>query len=237
MNSTNSIEDILKNTEGLSIPETIDWLTKRYADKVLFSTSFGKEDQALTHLIFENNLPVRVFTLDTGRLFQETYEVFERTREKFRQNIEVFFPQHDQVEHLMKTKGPNSFYESIENRKECCAIRKVEPLKRALSGGKIWITGLMSDQTEHRKDLPVFEYDAYFKIIKYNPLLNWNRAQLEQYIEQHKIPVNTLHSKGFPSIGCAPCTRAVAPGDDYRAGRWWWENSHKECGIHLTQNN
>jgi len=237
LNSTNSIEDIIKNTEGLPISETIGWLTKRYTNKVLFSTSFGKEDQALTHLIFQNNLPVRVFTLDTGRLFQETYETFERTRKKYRRNIEVFFPQHDQIEHLLKIKGPNSFYESIENRKECCAIRKVEPLKRALSDGKIWITGLMADQTEYRKDLPIFEYDNYFKIIKYNPLLQWTRAELELYIEQNKIPVNTLHSKGYPSIGCAPCTRTVAPGDDYRSGRWWWENSHKECGIHLTENN
>lgn len=235
MYSTNSIEDILKHTEKLSISETIDWLTKSYVNKVLFSTSFGKEDQALTHLIFENNLPVRVFTLDTGRLFQETYDTFESTRKKYKQNIEVFYPQHDQIEHLLKTKGPNSFYESVENRKECCAIRKVEPLKRALSDGKIWITGLMADQTDFRKDLPIFEYDSYFNIIKYNPLLRWTRSELEIYIEQNEIPVNALHSKGFPSIGCAPCTRAITADEDYRAGRWWWENSHKECGIHLTQ--
>lgn len=200
--------------------------------KVVFSTSFGSEDQVLTHLIASTSLPVSLFTLDTGRLFQETYDVFERTRARYQLPIAVYFPGAQQVEAFVNENGINSFYTSVEQRKACCKIRKVEPLKRALQGAAVWITGLRAGQSESRENLPFLEWDEAHQLLKFNPLLDWSLAQLEAYIAEHRIPLNSLHAKGFPSIGCAPCTRAIEPGEDIRAGRWWWENSKKECGLH-----
>ncbi len=231
------LKAIEEETAHLNIANTVRHLCARFPEKVCFSTSFGKEDQALSHIIFNERLPVKTFTLDTGRLFQETYDVMDETRERYGKQIDIYFPDQDKVEAMVNKKGPNSFYRSVENRKECCHIRKVEPLQRALKGNIIWITGLMGDQSEFRKQLPTFEYDANFKVIKYNPLINWQRDYLENFIEEHQIPVNKLHEKGFVSIGCKPCTRAIKPGEDYRAGRWWWEESKKECGLHLTRTN
>ncbi len=223
---------ISEKTKGLSIEETLAFLANEYHRKVVFSTSFGQEDQVITALIATNNLPITIFTLDTGRLFQETYDVFHKTLKKYKKEIKVYFPEASAVEKLLEEKGPNSFYDSVENRKECCFIRKVVPLTKALKGNEIWITGLRAEQSENRNDLALFEYDANFNIIKFNPLLKWTLAEVQKYIDDNNVPQNALHKKGFVSIGCAPCTRAIAAGEDIRSGRWWWESSHKECGLH-----
>lgn len=230
--STTIVNTLLEKTKGFSIEETFAFLANEYKDKVVFSTSFGQEDQVITALIAKNDLPITIFTLDTGRLFQETYDVFHKTLKKYKKEIKVFFPEAASVEKLLETKGPNSFYDSVENRKECCFIRKVAPLTKALKGNAIWITGLRAEQSENRNNLDLFEYDAHFDIIKFNPLLKWTLKEVEDYLEKNNVPQNALHKQGFVSIGCAPCTRAIAEGEDIRAGRWWWESSHKECGLH-----
>ena len=224
--------DLIAKTKDLSIEETFAFLTNQFPNKVVFSTSFGQEDQVITAMIAESNAAVTIFTLDTGRLFQETYDVFHKTLKKYKKNIEVYFPEATAVQNLLNAKGPNSFYESVDNRKECCFIRKVAPLTKALKGNSVWITGLRAEQSENRNDLHLFEYDSNFDIIKFNPLLKWTLKEVEDYLEKNNIPQNALHKKGFVSIGCAPCTRAIAEGEDIRAGRWWWESSHKECGLH-----
>lgn len=227
-----TVDSLLEKTKGFSIEETLSFLANEYKDKVVFSTSFGQEDQVITALIAKNNLPIKIFTLDTGRLFQETYDVFHKTVKKYKVAIHTYFPEASQVENLLNTKGPNSFYESVENRKECCFIRKVVPLTKALKGNSVWITGLRAEQSENRHDMQLFEYDEKFEIIKFNPLLKWSLEEVQKYIDDNNVPQNSLHKKGFVSIGCAPCTRAIAPGEDIRAGRWSWESSHKECGLH-----
>jgi phosphoadenosine phosphosulfate reductase len=219
-------------TADFTIEETLAFLANEYKDKVVFSTSFGQEDQVITALIAKNDLPITIFTLDTGRLFQETYDVFHKTLKKYKKEIKVYFPEASSVEKLLEAKGPNSFYDSVENRKECCFIRKVAPLTKALKGNAIWITGLRAEQSENRNDLALFEYDEKFEIIKFNPLLKWTLKEVEDYLEKNNVPQNALHKQGFVSIGCAPCTRAITPDEDIRAGRWWWESSHKECGLH-----
>ena len=223
---------LIEKTENFSIEETLAFLVSEYKNKVVFSTSFGQEDQVITALIAKNDLPINIFTLDTGRLFQETFDVFHKTTKKYKNDIKTYFPDTVAVEDLLNKKGPNSFYESVENRKECCFIRKVAPLTKALDGNEIWITGLRAEQSENRNDLAFFEYDAHFKIIKFNPLLKWTLQEVQNYIDENNVPQNALHKQGFISIGCAPCTRAILPGEDIRAGRWWWESSHKECGLH-----
>ena len=230
--SATTVNTLLTKTKGLSIEETLAFLAYEYKGKVVFSTSFGQEDQVIADLIATNNFPITIFTLDTGRLFQETYDVFHKTLKKYKKEIKVFFPEATAVEKLLEEKGPNSFYESVENRKQCCHIRKVAPLTKALKGNAIWITGLRAEQSENRSDLDFFEYDAHFDIIKFNPLLKWTLAEVQKYIDDKNVPQNALHKQGFVSIGCAPCTRAIEPGEEIRAGRWWWESSHKECGLH-----
>ena len=223
---------LIEKTKNFTIEETLAFLVSEYKNKVVFSTSFGQEDQVITAIIAKNDLPINIFTLDTGRLFQETYDVFHKTIKKYKNEIKTYFPETVAVEDLLNKKGPNSFYESVENRKECCYIRKVAPLTKALDGNEIWITGLRAEQSENRNDLAFFEYDAHFKIIKFNPLLKWTLQEVQNYIDENNVPQNALHKQGFISIGCAPCTRAILPGEDIRAGRWWWESSHKECGLH-----
>jgi phosphoadenosine phosphosulfate reductase len=178
--------------------------------------------------------PITIFTLDTGRLHEETYEIMERVRSHYGFEIKTYFPDSEQVEKLVRGKGLFSFKESIENRKECCAIRKIEPLNRALAELDAWVTGLRRDQAVTRTETPKVLKDAdHPPLIKINPLADWSQEQVESYIEKHKVPVNALHEKNYPSIGCAPCTRSIEPGEDIRAGRWWWENpEHKECGLH-----
>jgi phosphoadenosine phosphosulfate reductase len=229
---TTDIQVLIEKTKDFSIEEVLVFLANQYSGKVVFSTSFGQEDQVITDFINKSEAAVSIFTLDTGRLFQETYDVFHKTLKKYKTPIKVCFPEAKAVEELIENKGPNSFFDSVENRKECCSIRKVVPLKKALAGNEVWITGLRAEQSENRSDLNLFEYDEHFKIIKFNPLLKWTLAQVQTYIDDNKVPQNLLHKKGFVSIGCAPCTRAIAEGEDIRAGRWYWEQSHKECGLH-----
>jgi phosphoadenosine phosphosulfate reductase len=220
--------------KGKSIPEVLAVLAQDYK-QIVFSTSFGQEDQVLTDIIFKNNLAVEVFTLDTGRLFNETYETFDRTIKRYKKEIRTYFPDKTKTEELLTKKGPFSFYDSVDNRKECCHIRKVEPLQRALKGKEIWITGLRSAQSTGRENLPLFQWDETYQVLKYNPLTDWSLEQVVKYLKQNNVPYNPLHDKGFVSIGCAPCTRAIEPGEDIRAGRWWWEDSKKECGLHETK--
>lgn len=217
---------------GKSPVEAIARLAELFPGQVAFSTSFGHEDQVITDFIFRNRLPVRVFTLDTGRLFEETYQTYYETLGKYNQPIEVYYPDTEAVQQLVSQKGPYSFYDSVENRKECCFVRKIEPLRRALAGVAVWVTGLRGGQSENRQQMADLEWDAGNNLVKYNPLINWTLEQVEQYIAQNRVPYNRLYDKGFKSIGCAPCTRAIEPGEDLRAGRWWWESSKKECGLH-----
>lgn len=218
------------------IVSSLHFLADKFRDKIVFSTSFGWEDQALTHLIFSNNIPIKVFTLETGRLFPETYYVWNRTLEIYNKPIHAYYPSATLLEEMVSTKGPSSFYESVENRKECCYIRKIEPLKRALEGNTCWITGIRAEQSVNRQDMRNLEWDEGNQIIKYHPIFDWTIGDVKSFIKEHHIVYNTLHDKGFPSIGCAPCTRAVREGEDFRAGRWWWEDqSKKECGLHAAQ--
>lgn len=219
-------------TRTLTLDETLAWLAERFPGKVAFSTSFGQEDQVITHLIRSGGHPIRVFTLDTGRLFQETYDVWEKTQERYPKPIEAWFPDTAQARELLQTAGPNSFYRSVAERKACCNIRKVIPLRQALRGVEIWITGLRAGQSANRNTIAQFEIDEKFGLIKFNPLCDWDLNQVESFLEAHEIPQNSLHAQGFVSIGCAPCTRAIQPGEDIRAGRWWWEENTKECGLH-----
>ena len=208
---------------------------KEHGNNAVFSTSLSWEDQVITHVIFSLNLPIRVFTLDTGRMFPETYKVLESTRERYQKTIEVFYPQAEPLQQMTTEKGLFSFYESLENRKECCHIRKVEPLNRALTGTSCWITGLRAAHSENRSNLSVFEQDVTRQLVKANPLINWSLEDVNLVIKHYNIPYNVLHDKGFVSIGCQPCTRAIKDGEDFRAGRWWWENADKkECGLHVA---
>ncbi|MFW6370707.1 MAG: phosphoadenylyl-sulfate reductase [Bacteroidota bacterium] len=228
-----TVEQLTKELQGKSITEKIQYLSDKYPGKVVFTTSFGYEDQVVSEIIFSNELPVNVVTLDTGRMFEETYKVFRSTVEKYGRQIKVYFPPSEKVEKLMTEKGPFSFYESVENRKECRFIRKVIPLKRALEGNAIWITGLRADQSVNRSGLHEFEWDEGNRIFKYNPLIDWSLEAVKAYVKENHVPYNVLHDKGYVSIGCEPCTRAIKPGEDFRAGRWWWEqNTGKECGLH-----
>lgn len=204
--------------------------------KTCFSSSLGQEDQVLTDYIFKNQPAIDVFTLDTGRLFQETYDVLSTTQKKYNKPIQSFFPNDKEVEELVSNQGVNGFYESVQNRKDCCAVRKINPLRRALQPYSVWVTGLRSEQSANRSDFTVFGYDSLFDIIKFNPLLHWTYQEVLDYIESFNVPQNNLHQKGYISIGCAPCTRAITQGEDPRAGRWWWESSHKECGLHKPNN-
>ena len=221
------------NFENVHVADILQQITEKYPTTAAFSTSLSEEDQVITHYIFANNLPIRVFTLDTGRLFPETYAVLARTLERYGKKIEVYFPKHEGVEKLITEKGPSSFYTSLEDRKECCFIRKVEPLNRALAGVECWITGLRAEHSENRKAMLMVEMDEARKILKIHPLTKWTTEEVKEEIKKHNIPYNILHDRGFVSIGCQPCTRAIKAGDDFRAGRWWWENTDKkECGLH-----
>jgi phosphoadenosine phosphosulfate reductase len=227
----NELEGLLKNQPPAA---AIELLSKQFNGKIVFSTSFGLEDQAISHLIFQQQLPVEVFTLDTGRMFTETYSTWSKTVEKYKQPIFAYYPNETELQQFVSGKGPNSFYESVDNRKQCCYIRKVEPLKRALHGKEVWITGLRAEQSPNRKNIPQLEWDEANNIIKFHPLLYWSLDETYAFIQQNHIPYNVLFDKGFVSIGCAPCTRAIKPGEDFRAGRWWWEDSSKkECGLHV----
>lgn len=232
----NDLSGLLYQIGGLNDIEFLRLLTDKYPGQVTFSTSFSYEDQAIGHQILSNQLPIKIFTLDTGRLFAETYSVWSSTNAMYNAQITAYYPNQNLLQDFVAAKGPNSFYESVDNRKQCCFIRKVEPLQRALKGNAIWITGLRAEHSPDRKDLPQLEWDESNQVIKYHPILHWTTEDVKKYISENRVPYNPLHDKGFVSIGCAPCTRAVRPGEDFRAGRWWWEDaSKKECGLHVHE--
>lgn len=222
----------INEIQSLDLVGSLRRIAEKFPGLVKFSSSLGHEDQVITDAIYKNNISIEVFTLDTGRLFYETYELIERTNARYKTSLKVYFPDAADVETFVTEKGINSFYESVENRKECCFIRKVKPLNRALEGAKVWITGLRAEQSENRKEMPMVEWDEVRQLYKFNPLINWSYDEMIKYITDNNVPYNPLHDNGFISIGCAPCTRAIEPGEDARAGRWWWETSKKECGLH-----
>lgn len=229
------IDNLNERLKALPLVEALREVSLLYPGETVFSSAFGQEDQVITDAIFSNDLDVSVFTLDTGRLFKETYELIDQTRNRYGKPIKTYFPNTERVEKLVTNKGMHSFYDSVENRKECCFIRKVEPLKRALKGQKVWVTGLRAQQSANRQGFQMVEWDEGNSIIKFNPLLHWSYDEMLAYLKTNRVPYNSLHNKGFISIGCAPCTRAIEPGEDARAGRWWWETSQKECGLHETK--
>ena len=229
------IDQIKKDLLGLDAESILDYIDNHFGNKSVFSTSFGIEDQVIIHFLAKLKAKTSIFTLETGRLFPETYYVWNRTLEIYKLPIKTYFPKTEAVENLISQKGPSSFYESVENRKECCFIRKIEPLKRAVKGYEIWITGIRSEQSVNRDQMDMVEWDEGNKIIKIHPLFHWTLKDVEDFLKNNFIPYNPLHDKGFPSIGCQPCTRAISEGEDFRAGRWWWEDkSKKECGLHMT---
>ncbi len=229
------LEFFAESNKQATLAQALQALIGRLPDiKIVFSTSLSLEDQAITHMIATENLPVRIFTLDTGRHFAETYKTLDSTRERYGVSPEVYFPQTAAVEKLMRDKGAYSFYVSLEARQECCGIRKVEPLSRAIRGADLWLTGIRRVHSPDRSHLPYAEHDHTNNIVKYHPLLDWTDEQLKSYIAEHNIPYNRLQDRGFLSIGCEPCTRAVKPGESIRSGRWWWEDpDKKECGLHI----
>lgn len=206
------------------------------AGEITFANSFGAEDMVLTDLILREKLPIEIFSLDTGRLPAETYTLMGEVEQHYGTRLKVFFPKADAVESYVRTHGINAFYESVEMRKACCHMRKVEPLQRALAGKRAWITGLRAAQSTTRSGLPTREFDEGNGLVKFNPLSDWSETEVWAYIRMHEVPYNALHEQFYPSIGCAPCTRAIAVGEDIRAGRWWWEDpTSKECGLHVKK--
>ncbi len=229
------IAALLVETADLSPEDMLAWAYSRFGRHVAFASSLGAEDQVLTDMLSRVAPKLAVFTLDTGRLPQETYDVLTATRERYGLTIEVLFPQAADVEEMMTGRGPNSFRQSVEDRKLCCHIRKVLPLRRRLAGLDAWITGLRRDQAATRTGLASVEWDAANGLLKINPLADWSAEEVWTYIRCNDVHYNALHERGYPSIGCSPCTRAVAAGEDIRAGRWWWESPrHKECGLHAA---
>jgi len=228
------LHDLKYRLNGFSCEDQMEKLVSMFPGRVIFTTSLGIEDQVITHKIFSNNLDVKVITLDTGRLFPQTYDVFSSTIIKYNKKINVYFPESEAVEKMVTEKGPYSFYQSVENRKECCRIRKVAPLKRALDGMEVWISGIRADQSDNRSQMDWIEYDEAKNLYKFYPLFNWSFDDVKSFVKENNVPYNSLHDKGFVSIGCEPCTKAIKPGEDFRAGRWWWENEGgKECGLHI----
>jgi phosphoadenosine phosphosulfate reductase len=229
------IDELNKSFASATLPNRLNLLRKAVSGRIVFTTSLGIEDQAVTHAIAESKVDFEVVTLDTGRLFPETYELWQATEEKYALRIKAFYPQAEALEALVADQGINGFYYGLDMRKACCGVRKVEPLARALAGAKVWVTGLRGDQNDHRSHLRFVEWDAERGLIKANPLLDYTRDDVVLYTRANAVPVNVLHDKGFVSIGCAPCTRAIKPGDPERAGRWWWESEDKkECGLHVA---
>lgn len=227
------IDQLNSRFEKARPEEILEYFLGAWKGKIALSSSMGAEDQVLTKMVADIDPTTKIFTLDTGRLFPETYDLIQRTSSFYGVKIEVYFPEHTRVEQMVREKGINLFYESIENRKMCCGIRKLEPLKRAFTGLEVWICGLRKDQSVTRFYSKAVEWDEGNGLIKINPLINWSEKQVWDYIKLNHVPYNALHDQGFPSIGCQPCTRAVKPGEDVRAGRWWWEQpEQKECGLH-----
>ncbi len=237
--STFTVAQIQQLNESLKTPqEVLKWSLDSLHPRIAMASSFGAEDVVVIDMMMKINPKSRIFTLDTGRLNQETYDVMDEIRKKYNVNIEVMFPDQNEVEQMVSVNGFNLFYDNVGNRKLCCGIRKVHPLNRILSTLDGWITGLRADQTEVRSNANKLELDEQHNaIVKINPIIEWTWEQTWDYIKKNDIPYNKLHDKGFPSIGCEPCTRAIKSGEPLRAGRWWWESdSQKECGLHADHN-
>jgi len=227
------INDLNLRFAGAGAEEILKFSLETFPGKLSFASSLGAEDQVITHMLAGLDKTARIFTLDTGRLFPESYDLIQATNERYDIRIEVMFPDYLRVEAMVKEKGINLFYNSIENRKLCCQLRKIHPLSRALSGLEAWITGLRREQSITRTDMQAFQWDEGNQMVKVNPLINWTEQAVWDFIKGNNIPYHVLHDAGFPSIGCQPCTRAILPGEDVRAGRWWWENPDtRECGLH-----
>jgi phosphoadenosine phosphosulfate reductase len=230
-----TVEKVRQETDGLGAEELLAYALDRYGDRVALASSFGAEDQVVTDMLARRSKLARVFTLDTGRLPQETYDVLDATRKKYGLTIRVLFPDREQVEAMVAEQGVNLFYQSIENRKRCCEVRKVIPLKRELATLDAWITGLRREQSAARQQVQRVSWDEGNGLLKFNPLADWTWDEVWTYIRKNDVPYNALHDRHYPSIGCAPCTRAVADGEDPRGGRWWWEqDQQRECGLHVV---
>ncbi|MCD8173297.1 MAG: phosphoadenylyl-sulfate reductase [Alistipes sp.] len=215
-------------------PETVlRHFLGEFAGRIALSSSLSLEDQVLTDMICRIDPATRIFTLDTGRLFPEAYHLIDRTNDRYRIRIEVFFPDSALVQEMVREEGVNLFYDSVEKRRRCCHVRKIEPLQRAFRGLDVWICGLRREQSVTRSDMRMVEFDRANGLIKLNPLIDWSEEEVREYLRRNAVPYNRMHDKGYPSIGCQPCTRAIEEGEDVRAGRWWWESpEHKECGLH-----
>lgn len=233
---TNEITQLNEEFANATPEALLGYFLNRYGSRIALSSSLSIEDQVLTDMICRLKPDARIFTLDTGRLFPETYNLIDQTAMHYGIRLEVFFPDCTEVEKLVADCGINGFYESLEKRKRCCRIRKLDPLERALRGLDAWICGLRREQSVTRSEMRAVEWDEAHGLLKINPLIDWHEEQVWEYIRRNHVPYNKLHEQGFPSIGCQPCTRAVKPGEDIRAGRWWWESpDHKECGLHLRK--
>ncbi|HEX5125138.1 MAG TPA: phosphoadenylyl-sulfate reductase [Rhodocyclaceae bacterium] len=233
-----ALTDAVRTTVATKHAQVLELLRAAIAEfhDVAFANSFGAEDMVLADIILREQLPIEMFSLDTGRLPAETYTLMAEVEAKYATRIKVYFPKNETVEEYVNTHGINAFYESVDLRKACCHMRKVEPLQRALAEKKAWITGMRAGQSATRVELPLRQYDESNKLEKYNPLVGWSEAEVWAYIRIHEVPYNALHDQFYPSIGCAPCTRAIAVGEDVRAGRWWWEDpALKECGLHVKK--
>ncbi len=229
------VDKLLADTEGMDENQLMAFALETFGDEIALASSFGAEDQVLTDMLCKISKEAKIFTLDTGRLHQATYSVMEKTRMKYGIQLHVMFPQTQDVQEMVNEHGLNLFYESIENRKRCCGVRKIEPLRRFISENNLqaWFVGLRKEQSPTREDMKWIQWDEGNQIIKICPLLDWSTDQVWDYIKNNGVPYNALHDQGFPSIGCEPCTRAIQEGQDIRAGRWWWENpDQKECGLH-----
>ncbi len=233
MDIQENIDLLNKQLEQASAEDIIAFFTSRFREKIALSSSMGLEDQVLTSMLVAQSPETEIFTLDTARLFPETYDLIDLTSKKYKKHIKVFFPDPAEVEEMVAERGINLFYDSIGNRKLCCGIRKIKPLRRALKDLDAWITGLRRDQSVTRTEMNIVEWDGNNGLVKVNPLINWTEEDVWKYVNDNNIPFNKLHKNGFASIGCQPCTRAIMPNEDVRAGRWWWENPEtKECGLH-----
>ena len=229
-------QELRKLLENASSQEIVSYFMENYKEEAVFSSSLGAEGQVLTDMIATRHKDAYIITLDTGRLFPETYTLLDKTNKHYNIKIDVFFPDYKRVENMVKEKGINLFYESVENRKLCCHIRKVEPLQRAIKGKSIWITGRRREQSITRLNLQPVDWDEQYQVIKVNPIYDWTEKDVWDYIKANNVPYNELHDRGYPSIGCEPCTRAVKPGEDSRAGRWWWEEQEKKEYKNIDDN-
>lgn len=228
-----SLKENYPEIEALTPEGILEWTWNSFGEDAVFTSSFGAEDMVVIDMMAKKDVRIPIATIDTGRLPEETYELMDRVASNYGVAIRSYFPEFGKVEEMVRDRGMNLFYKSVENRKLCCGIRKVEPLNRLLKGKKAWVTGLRADQTSFRQDAEVLELDSRRNLVKVNPILKLTSDEVWNYIRKNNIPYNSLHDQGYPSIGCAPCTRAVKPGEGERAGRWWWETDVKECGLHV----